>query len=67
VAHLWLRGGAFPDWIADDVAILRACERYHCLPSELDEEDWHVIARHADIKAAEARYLEMDARSRGRR
>ena len=67
---MWLTGGHYPDWIAEDVAQLRACERYHCLPSELEEEDWHVLARHRDIKIAENMYLRRDAEAktaRGRR
>ena len=46
---------------------LRDCERYACLPSQLDEEDWHVIARHRAIKAAENQYLKAEAESRARR
>jgi len=51
----------------DDVQTLRDCERYGCLPSELDEEDWHVIARHRAIVAAEQRYLREEAASRARK
>ena len=65
--HLWLRQGVFPDWIAEDVFTLRLCEMYSCRPSELAEEDWHVVARHRAIKAAELKYLEADARARAAR
>lgn len=61
---MWLRGGEFPDWIADDVFTLRLCEMYHCRPSELAEEDWHTVLRHRAIKAAEAEYLKADAKGR---
>jgi len=49
------------------VQTLRDCERYGCLPSQLDEEDWHVIARHRAIAAAEAKYLRAESESRTRR
>jgi hypothetical protein len=61
---MWKTGGRYPDWIADDVQIMRDCARYHCLPSQLDGEDWHVIARHRAIEAAEQRYLEADRKAR---
>jgi len=57
----------YPDRIVDDVQTLRDCERYGCLPSQLDEEDWHVIARHRAIAAAEAKYLRAESESRARR
>jgi len=62
-----MHGGRYPDWIVDDVQTLRDCERYGCLPSQLDGEDWHVIARHRIIAAAEARYLREEAKARERR
>ena len=58
-----MHGGRYPDWIVDDVKIMRDCERYGCLPSQLDGEDWHVIARHRAIEAAEARYLRQEQKS----
>jgi len=62
VSQLWLTKGHYPDWIAEDVMTLRDCQRYHCLPSELDDEDWHVISRHRAIEAAENKYLENERR-----
>jgi hypothetical protein len=62
-----MHGGRYPDWIVDDVQTLRDCERYGCLPSQLDEEDWHVIARHRSIAAAEAKYRRAEAKSKARR
>ena len=62
-----MSGGQYPEWITDDLQELRDCERYHCLPSELDTEDWHVIARHRAIKAAEGQYLRAEADARARR
>jgi len=64
---MWRTGGRYPDWIVDDVQVMRDCERYGCLPSQLDGEDWHVIARHRAIAAAEAQYLEAERKSRASR
>jgi len=60
---MWLTGGRYPDWIADDVAMMRDCARYYCLPSELEEEDWHILARHRAIEVAEGQYRAAEARS----
>ena len=62
-----MTGGRYPEWIVDDVQTMRDCERYGCLPSQLDGEDWHVITRHRAIKAAEDKYLRAEAESRARR
>ena len=62
-----MHGGRYPDWIVDAVWELRACEMYGCRPSELDEEDWHTIARHMNIRAAEQKYLDAEAKSQARR
>jgi hypothetical protein len=62
-----MTSGRYPDWIADAVRELRACEMYHCTPSELDEEDWHTVTRHMAIKAAEQKYLDAEAKSQARR
>lgn len=59
-----MSGGKYPEWIVDDVQILRDCARYSCRPSELDEEDWHLLVRHRCIEAAEQRYLREEAKSR---
>jgi len=64
---MWKTGGRYPDWIADDVQVMRDCARYHCRPSELGGEDWHVVARHRAIEAAENQYLAAEARSISRR
>ena len=67
VSALWMQNGRYPDWIADAVRELRACEMYHCRPSELGNEDWHTVARHMAIKAAERKYLEAESKSQARR
>ena len=64
---MWMTGGRYPDWIADDVQTMRDCVRYSCRPSELDGEDWHVIVRHRAIEAAEARYKREEAKARAKR
>ena len=64
MGHLWLHGGRFPLWISDDVREMRACELYHCLPSQLGGEETYKLERHRAIRAAEARYQEMDAKTR---
>jgi len=46
---------------------MRDCARYHCLPSELEEEDWHILARHRAIEVAEGQYLAAEARSISKR
>lgn len=47
-----------------DVRTLRDCERYHCLPSQLDEEDWHELARLRAIAIAEEQYMVQEHKSR---
>lgn len=49
-------------WVADYDSLpqeyieLRLCrDVYHCLPSELDEEDWAVIRVHLALMEAERR------------
>jgi hypothetical protein len=66
VSHLWLSGGKYPDWIADDVFTLRCCEMYGCVPSALDNEDWHVVQRHRVILQAEQKYREADAKAKAK-
>jgi hypothetical protein len=66
VQHLWLRGGRFPDWIADDIDDLRVCELYHCTPEEADEIDYHRARVHRAIKSAESIYLKRDAEENAR-
>ena len=36
------------------------CQRYHCLPSQLDGEDYHRLQLHRSIEAAEAQYRETE-------
>ncbi len=62
--HLWLRGGQFPDWIADDVREMRMCELYHCLPSQLGGEETYKLARHQMIRGAEGDYHQQVAKTR---
>ena len=38
------------------------CERYHCLPSQLDGEDYHRLERHRAIALAESKYLAEEQR-----
>ena len=40
----------------DSIQELRDCERYHCRPSELEDENWHTVSRHRSIEAAEKRW-----------
>ena len=61
-----MHGGHFPAWIGDDVREMRACELYHCLPSQLGGEETYKLERHRAIRAAEAEYLRMDAESNAR-
>ena len=69
---LWRNGGKYPAWgttpewdeVLRDKETMDACERYHCLPSQLDGEDYHVLERHRAIRAAEQRYLEEDRKAR---
>ena len=62
-----MTSGRYPDWIVDAVQELRDCKRYSCLPSELDDEDWHTVARHRAIESAEAQYLRAESKSKARR
>lgn len=64
VSHMWMTGGSYPDWILEEVHRMRDCQRYHCRPSELAEEDWHTVELHRIIEAAEKRYLRQEAKSR---
>lgn len=49
------------------VGILRDCERYHCLPSQLDGEDYHLMDILASIDDAEARYLAEERKAKAQR
>ena len=61
--------GTSPEW--DEVLGAREtmadCARYHCRPSELEEEDVHELQVHRAIEAAERQYQAMEARSRANR
>jgi len=41
--------------------------RYHCLPSQLDGEDYHVMQRLRMIADAEEQYRARDAKSKRKR
>lgn len=47
----------------DDYVDMKLCEMYHCLPSQLDGEDYHRTQRHAAIKGAIETYQAREARS----
>jgi len=75
VAQLWRDGGQYPAWGASpewdevlrDKRTLDDCEAYHCLPSQLDGEDYHRLARLRAIRTAERRYLDADRRAKANR
>ena len=46
--------------------LLDDCVRFHCLPSEMDDEDYHVMELLRSIAAAEKRYQDQDRKSRRR-
>ena len=56
-------------WInmLDSIRGLRDCQRYHCRPSELDDEDWHVVARHRAIETAEQQYADAERKTKARK
>ena len=58
MAHLWTGGGQPPPEYAD---LVLCRDVYHCLPSQLDEEDAETISLHLAMMDAEA-YVR-DARS----
>jgi len=72
---LWLAQGQYPDWgtTPEWDEVLRAkqtladCERYHCRPSELDDEDWHEVMIHRAIESAERQYLDTDRKFKAQR
>jgi hypothetical protein len=66
VSHLWLHNGRYPDWITDDVFKLRLCEMFHCLPSQLDGEDYETLLILRQIQAAEQKYQKADADARAK-
>jgi len=53
--------------VLEDVETLHDCQRYHCLPSDLLEQDKHEMDRLRAIARAEERYLAMDRRSKAER
>ena len=75
LATLWRTGGKYPAWgttpewdaVLIDKQIMDDCARYHCLPSQLDGEDYHELQRHRAIEAAERQYLDADRKSRERK
>ena len=67
VQFFWLNAGRYPEWAQDDAQRKRLCEMFHCLPSQLDGEDWHTIQRFLALDAAEMRYLQMDADVKSKR
>ena len=74
LGQLWRDGGKYPAWGTspewDNVLrakqLLDDCERFHCLPSELDGEDYHVMELLRSIASAEKRYQDQDRKSRRR-
>jgi len=43
------------------------CQRYHCLPSQLDGEDYHLMELLRAIDAAEAQYMSADSKAKAKR
>ncbi len=72
---LWRDNGRYPPWgespewdeVLEAKREMDDCERYHCLPSQLDGEDYHRLERHRLIRAAEAKYSAQVRRSREQR
>ena len=72
---LWRSGGSYPAWgtspewdeVLEDKQLLEDCERFHCLPSQLEEEDYHLLQRLRMIVDAEAQYQSQDRKARARR
>jgi hypothetical protein len=53
--------------VLEDKALLDDCLMFHCLPSELDGEDYHLLQRLRMIQAAESRYLNADREAKAKR
>lgn len=80
-ATLWRNDGKYPDLerITDSeeraawgnlmayVQIAHDCERYHCLPSQLADEDYHLMQILRSIHTAEQRYDSADRKARATR
>jgi len=78
---LWRLGGKYPDldgianpeeresWanLLRYVQVLRDCERFHCLPSQLDGEDYHLLQILRSIDSAEARYRAEESKAKSQR
>ena len=75
LSQLWRDGGKYPAWgtspewdeVLSAKRLLDDCMRYHCLPSQLDGEDYHVMQRLRMIADAEEQYRARDAKSKRKR
>jgi hypothetical protein len=73
--ELWLHSGKYPAWgtspewdeVLEDKELLEYIEMFHCLPSELDGEDYHLLQRLRRIRAAELSYLKADREAKAQR
>lgn len=61
-----MRGGRIPSDLVEDVWTVELCELFHCLPSQLDEEDKHEIDKLLAIKRALNRWHTHEAKSQTR-
>jgi len=62
-----MTGGQVPAKYANDVNEITLCERYHCLPSELDGEDAERIRRHLTISQVIQEWRGAERRSQSNR
>ena len=64
---LWRFAGKVPAKYADIVNEITLCERYHCLPSQLDGEDAERIRRHLTVGQVIGEWRAMESRSKSNR
>jgi hypothetical protein len=58
---LWTGGSEIPEEYTD---LILCRDVYHCLPSELDKEDWQTIANHIAMIEAESKVHKMKSQSK---
>jgi hypothetical protein len=75
VRRLGLNKGTYPAWgtseewdtVLEARQTLADCARYHCTPSQLEDEDYHLLVLHRAIESAEREYLAQDRRLKAAR
>jgi hypothetical protein len=55
--------GAIPPDMVDDVDETELCEMFHCLPSQLDGEDYHRLRKNLVIRHAIQEWRAMEAKA----